>query len=239
MGPVAWIAAVVLPFRLPAAAVLPFRLSAAAVLLFCLPAVVLRGQRRRAEFRSGPAMRAGFGQNRRARARSRAVPARSKIRSAATTTSNGSTESAETKPKPAAPVSESGVPEPQRPYQQNPQYNGGQRPSPAYPAKWRRVWRAASSRPPGNAYPGRGSSGTSRRLAESAPGLPVDQQERLLRNDPSFNRLPPATQQRLVQQLHQLNQMPEQQRDRRLARSEMLERMSPQQQMQVRQAGAA
>jgi hypothetical protein len=68
-------------------------------------------------------------------------------------------------------------------------------------------------------------------------GEPVQQQERQLRNDPNFNRLPPAQQQRLVQQLHQLNQMPQPQRDRRLARSEMLERMSPQEQNQVRQAG--
>ncbi len=68
--------------------------------------------------------------------------------------------------------------------------------------------------------------------------LPVQEQERLLRNDPSFNRLPPATQQRLIQQLSQVNQLPEEQRERRLARAEMLERMSPQEQVQVRQAGS-
>jgi hypothetical protein len=63
--------------------------------------------------------------------------------------------------------------------------------------------------------------------------LPVQDQERLLRSDPSFNRQPPQVQQRLLQQLHQVDQMPEDVRQRRLARNEMLERLSPQEQMQV------
>ena len=50
----------------------------------------------------------------------------------------------------------------------------------------------------------------------------------MLRNDPSFDRLPPAQQQRLVQQLNRVDQMPEAQRQRRLARNENLERLSPQ-----------
>ncbi len=64
-------------------------------------------------------------------------------------------------------------------------------------------------------------------------GVPVQQQEQMLRNDPSFSRLPQPTQQRLVQQLHQVDQMPQAQRDRRLARNENLERMTPQQRAQV------
>ena len=55
----------------------------------------------------------------------------------------------------------------------------------------------------------------------------------MLRNDPSFYRLPSADQQRLIQQLHQVNQLPEDVRQRRLARNEMLERLSPQERMQV------
>ena len=63
--------------------------------------------------------------------------------------------------------------------------------------------------------------------------LPVQEQEQMLRSDPSFNRLSPCDQQRVVQQLHQVNQMPDEQRQRRLARAEALEHMSPQERMQV------
>ena len=66
--------------------------------------------------------------------------------------------------------------------------------------------------------------------------LPVGQQERLLRQEPGFNRLSPGEQQRQIQQLHQLNQMPEAQRDRRLARAEAIERLSPAERMQVNQS---
>ena len=63
--------------------------------------------------------------------------------------------------------------------------------------------------------------------------LPVQEQERTLRNDPSFRRLAPSDQQRVVQQLHQVNQLPEEQRQRRLARAEMIEHLSPQDRMQI------
>jgi Protein of unknown function (DUF3106) len=68
--------------------------------------------------------------------------------------------------------------------------------------------------------------------------LPVGQQERLLRQEPGFNRLSPGDQQRQVQQLYRLNQMPEAQRQRRLARAEAFERLSPMEQMQVRQSSS-
>ena len=64
-------------------------------------------------------------------------------------------------------------------------------------------------------------------------GLPVQEQERMLRSDPSFYRLPPADQQRLLRQLHQVNQLPEEQRQRRLARAEALEHMTPQERMSL------
>lgn len=66
--------------------------------------------------------------------------------------------------------------------------------------------------------------------------LPIGQQDRLLRQEPGFNRLSPADQQRQIQELHRLNQMPEAQRQRRLARAEAFERLSPSEQMQVRQS---
>jgi hypothetical protein len=64
-------------------------------------------------------------------------------------------------------------------------------------------------------------------------GVPSQDQERMLHNDPSFSRLPAQQQQRLVQQLNRVDQMPEAQRERRLARAENLERLSPQQRAQV------
>lgn len=84
------------------------------------------------------------------------------------------------------------------------------------------------SAPPSYAPPGHLGSWLSQHS-----GVPLQQQEEMLRRDPSFNRLPQATQQRLVQQLHQVDQMPAAQRDRRLARTENLERLSPQQRAQV------
>jgi Protein of unknown function (DUF3106) len=68
-------------------------------------------------------------------------------------------------------------------------------------------------------------------------GVPAQDQERMLHNDPSFNRLPPAQQQRLVQQLNRVDQMPEARRQRFLARTENLERLSPQQRAQVQDSG--
>jgi len=61
----------------------------------------------------------------------------------------------------------------------------------------------------------------------------VEEQERMLRNDPSFRHLNPGEQQRVLRQLHQVNELPAEQRDRRLARAEMLERLTPQERMQI------
>jgi len=58
----------------------------------------------------------------------------------------------------------------------------------------------------------------------------------VLRNDPSFSRLPATEQQRLLNQLHQVNQLPEAERERRLARNEAIERLSPQERMQANMA---
>lgn len=63
--------------------------------------------------------------------------------------------------------------------------------------------------------------------------VPVQDQERMLRNDPTFNRLPQGDQQRLMRQLNRVDQMPEARRNRTLARAEALERLSPQERAQV------
>jgi Protein of unknown function (DUF3106) len=61
-------------------------------------------------------------------------------------------------------------------------------------------------------------------------------QEQLLRNDPSFNRLPAADQQRLMQQLRQVNRLPADERERRLARAEKIEHMTPEERGQLAQS---
>jgi hypothetical protein len=68
-------------------------------------------------------------------------------------------------------------------------------------------------------------------------GVPAQDQERMLHNDPTFNHLPEQQQQRLVQQLNRVDQMPEAQRERRLARAENIERLSPQQRAQLQDSG--
>jgi hypothetical protein len=185
---------------------------AAAVLLLGLASVAIHAQRRN-EFRSGSTMRVGFAQNRPRPAQpGGARPFHDRNRNAAN-----------------------------QPQQKQPQ-NGGARLASGYhaydqsnPGYSRPAYRGGAR--PGYDYPGAAPPGHLGDWLNQHRGVPVQQQERLLRKDPSFDRLPAGQQQRLVQQLHQLNQMPPQQRERRLARSEMLERMSPQEQMQVRQAG--
>lgn len=102
-------------------------------------------------------------------------------------------------------------------YGSTPAYNGSRRP--AYTGQ-------------GGAPPGHLEDWLSRHQ-----NVPVQDQERMLKSDPSFNHQAPAQQQREVQQLHQLNQMPEAQRDRRLARNEMLERLSPEERMSINRSG--
>lgn len=100
---------------------------------------------------------------------------------------------------------------------------------------------AGSVRPalPGNrpySYPGLSPPGHLGSWLNQHRNMPLQGQEQLLRNDPSFRQLPPSDQQRLMRQLQQVNRMPEQQRERRLARAEMIERMSPQERMQLYQS---
>jgi len=91
------------------------------------------------------------------------------------------------------------------------------------------------------AYPGIGGSyappGHLGAWLNAHRGVPPQDQERMLRNDPSFNRLPQGQQQRLMQQLNRVDQMPEAQRERRLARAENIERLSPQQRVQLQDSG--
>lgn len=62
------------------------------------------------------------------------------------------------------------------------------------------------------------------------------QQQRALRDEPGFNRLPPQRQQRLLKRLQQVDAMPPLQRERTLERIEALEKLSPQERAQVHNA---
>ena len=95
---------------------------------------------------------------------------------------------------------------------------------------------AFPSQQPNARYPGAAPPGHLGSWLNQHGNLPVQGQQQLLRNDPSFERLPQADQQRLMQQLQQVNQLPEQERQRRLARAETIERMNPQERMQLNQS---
>jgi len=108
-----------------------------------------------------------------------------------------------------------------------PAYQGSATSGPAYPGYARPAYSNPGAAPPGHLGA----------WLNEHRNVPVQEQERMLRSDPSFNRLPSAAQQRLVQQLHQVNQLPEEQRQRRLARAEALEHMSPQDRMRANLSG--
>jgi len=116
-------------------------------------------------------------------------------------------------------------------YQSRPQGNQLPRTGPGYGAGAGATYPGAAR--PGYTYPGAAPPGHLGDWLNQHRGLPVQDQERLLRNDPNFNRLPSADQQRLVQQLHSVNQMPEEQRQRRLARGEAIEHLSAQDRMNL------
>ena len=117
-----------------------------------------------------------------------------------------------------------------------------QRPAPGYPATGPRTAypgppylgpRYARPAVPGYPAPLYGPPGHLADWLNRHRNMPVQDQDRMLRADPSFRRLNPADQQRLIQQLYRVDQMPEQVRQRRLARAEMIERLSPQERMQI------
>ena len=106
------------------------------------------------------------------------------------------------------------------------------------------AWHQASHAAPGNAG---GYSGAMVRPVSPQPerehlgewlrqhqNMSFPEQERALRTEPGFNRLPPVRQQRLLERLQQLDAMPSGRRERMLERLETWERLSPEQRQQVR-----
>ncbi len=66
-------------------------------------------------------------------------------------------------------------------------------------------------------------------------GLPPDEQQKALENDPQFRSLPPERQQLLRERLQRFNSLPPQQQDRILQRMETWEHLTPGQKQQARQ----
>jgi uncharacterized protein DUF3106 len=66
--------------------------------------------------------------------------------------------------------------------------------------------------------------------------LPLDQQLKLLENDPKFKRLSPDRQEAMRDWLRKFNSMPPAKRDQALKRMEFLAKLTPQQRQQLRDA---
>ncbi len=66
--------------------------------------------------------------------------------------------------------------------------------------------------------------------------LPLDQQLKLLENDPKFKKLPADRQNALRERLKKFNSLTPQQREQALQRMEFLSKLSPQQRQQLRDA---
>src|ERR1022692_3241826 len=204
---------------------------AAAVLVLCLQAAWVSGQRGGQQPRPAPHSRpsAPSYQPSRQAPRQQAAP---QYRQPAPQYRQPSPQYRQPGPQYRQPAPQYRQPAPQ--YGNRPQGNVAPRPMPGYPSTGARP----AYRPgyPGPAYPGSGNPGSAyprptnpgyTTPGGSPPGhlgswlnehrtQPVQEQERTLRNDPSFNHLAPFEQQRVVRQLHQVDQMPAQQRERRL-----------------------
>jgi len=67
-------------------------------------------------------------------------------------------------------------------------------------------------------------------------GLPPDQQQRALENDPGFRKLPPANQAKLLERLHKFNSLSPDKQQRIIKRMATYEHLSAAQRQQVRAA---
>ena len=69
-------------------------------------------------------------------------------------------------------------------------------------------------------------------------GMPLAEQEKELRNDPQFEKLPPQRQQALIQRLEKFNALPPQKQQQVIKRMQMFQKFTPQQRQQARQLQA-
>lgn len=65
--------------------------------------------------------------------------------------------------------------------------------------------------------------------------LPPEQQEKMLKDDPEFQKLPADRQQHLLERLRDFNQLPAEKRDRMIKRMERFEQMSPEQRQRLQE----
>ena len=66
-------------------------------------------------------------------------------------------------------------------------------------------------------------------------GMPADQQQKALTNDPAFRKLPPQRQEQLRQRLQRFDSLPPERQQRVLNRMETWEHLTPQQKTEARQ----
>ena len=66
--------------------------------------------------------------------------------------------------------------------------------------------------------------------------MPLDQQEKLLENDPNFKNLPPQRQAELKDRLRKFNSLPPEQRERTLNRMEFMASLTHEQREEIRKA---
>lgn len=103
------------------------------------------------------------------------------------------------------------------------------------PRQWHRAPAFQAQRPPVARPPMRGPRGHAGDWLRRYKDLSPAEQERALRNDPSFRRLSPERQQALRQRLQHFSSLPPQQQLRMLNRMETWEHLTPMQKSQARQ----
>lgn len=108
---------------------------------------------------------------------------------------------------------------------------GGYRP--AYPGAYRGGGNVRQALPSGERYMNPGTPPPGHLGFWLNQHHSQQEQEQLLRNDPSFRQLPQRDQQRLMHQLQQVDRMSPQERERQVARAEMIEHMSPEERAQL------
>ena len=199
-------------------------IAAAVLLLVCLPAGVACGQQKSVSRPAQAPRTAGAGQGSSARSNAGSRMQRGPTRQQSAPAFRATPVNPGPAPRPVYPTPGQGLPAGSVPRAQV--YAGGN--ASTNPAQ--------SPTRPAYRYPGVFPPGHLGSWLQQHKGLPVQQQEQMLRSDPSFRQLGPVAQQRLVQQLRQVDQLPAEQRERRLARAETIEHLTPQQRMQVNQA---
>jgi hypothetical protein len=88
-------------------------------------------------------------------------------------------------------------------------------------------------RPPQNQTPAQGHHAG--QWLRQYRGVPPEQQQKALNNDPQFRRLPPERQEQLRQRLQRFNSLPPERQERVLNRMETWEHLTPEQKTQARQ----